>query len=65
MKQSTYPLVDRLLDGKLADTLTGYRTEGLTFDEMVGRFKLDHQLDVSRETCRRWLQQIDASDGAA
>jgi hypothetical protein len=59
MKQSTYPLVDRLLDGKLADTLIRYRDDGLTFDQMVTSLKADHDLDVSRETFRRWLKKID------
>lgn len=57
MNPSRYDLIDRILDGKLAETLAAYRAEGLTLDRTVQALREDHDVDVSRETLRRWLSK--------
>ncbi len=60
MRTSTYPLVDQILGGNLAKTLTDWREEGLTYRQMSDRLKAEHGVDISIETVRRWM-----SEGAA
>jgi hypothetical protein len=34
-RSSTFPLVDRILDGRLGDLLTDWRAEGATFQDIA------------------------------
>lgn len=55
-----FPLVDGMLDGNLAAILRGYRAEGLTPAKVRDRMLLDHRVDVSVDTVRRWLAGVEA-----
>lgn len=61
--KSSYDLIDRLLEGQLAVVLAGYRADGLTFDQMSAAFA-DRGIAVSRETLRRWVNELDGEDAA-
>lgn len=58
-----YDWADRLLDGNLADTLREMRADGLTIDQVVDALR-DKDVEVSRETVRRWLAKIDPERAA-
>lgn len=57
-RQPLLPLVDRLLKGKLAPTLQGWRDEGLSFAAMARRLEDDHDVIVTDETVRRWCDEL-------
>lgn len=61
MATPIWPLVDRILDGHLAEVIQAYRDEGLTFEQMSRRFKDDHGIDVVSETVRKWWLQVSES----
>jgi len=54
-RRSTYDLVNKVLDGRLAFELRRMRGDGLTFDQMAHAFSVKG-VDVSRETLRRWTK---------
>ena len=59
MEGTIYPLLDRLLDGTLADRLTEWRSvQGLSYDGISKRLLVDHDVDVSTDTVRRWLDDL-------
>jgi hypothetical protein len=60
---NTFPLVDRILDGRLTQRLTEWRAEGLSFTAIALRLHDDHGIDVTHETVRRWLKGIEAEVG--
>lgn len=64
---TTFPLVDRLLDGRLAEILTSWRAEGLSYETMARRLEADHDVTVSIATVYRWCDAIadDQPKGAA
>ena len=55
-RTSTFPLVDRLLDGRLSETLDAWRNEGLSYFDMAVRLHDDHSIEVAPETLRRWVR---------
>lgn len=57
-RRSTYELIDRILDGRLAVELRKQRESGATYDEMVVTFGT-RGISVSRETLRRWCKELD------
>lgn len=59
-RSSTFPLVDRILDGQLADLLTTWRGEGATFQDIAYRLRADHDIKVSIATVQRWVEQVEA-----
>lgn len=56
-RTSTYPLVDRLLDGKLAETLTAWNDQGAGVEEITYRLRSEHDVILSTSTVRRWLEK--------
>jgi len=56
----TYTLIDRLLDGQLADKLRAWRNEDPrpSYDQISDRLKAEG-FDVSRETVGRWCRDLD------
>lgn len=65
-RSSTYPLVDRILDGRLADLLTAWRNEGATFQDVAYRLRSEHDIKVSIATVQRWVEMVtESEDGAA
>lgn len=71
MAGSLLPLVDRLVPGGLEKCLVRWSAEGLSTDAMAVRLQVDHGVDVTRETVRRWLHHYGVrtvgmdEDGAA
>lgn len=64
MAADTYPLYDRLLDGKLGDVLLGWRDEGIKNPEIAYRLRSEHEIVVSTETVRRWLHKLEKEAAA-
>ena len=58
-----YPLVDRILDGRLDAILSDWKNAGLSPTEMAFRLRLEHDIKVSPSTVLRWLAESD--QGAA
>lgn len=58
MRTSSFTAWDRALDGKLVDLLSSYRTQGLTYDDIVDRLRDEHDVRVSRSTIGRWLEIV-------
>lgn len=52
-----HELVDQVLDGKLAEILTGLRARDVSYDDMTRHFE-SLGVQVSRETLRRWVKQL-------
>lgn len=63
-RQPLLPLIDRLLDGKLADYLSDRRAEGLSFDAIGRRLANEHDVSVTGETVRRWCVELGIEDAA-
>lgn len=55
---SRRPLVERLVGGDLAGVLQKWRDDELTLDEMAARMGAEHDIEVSRETIRRWCHEL-------
>jgi len=58
--KGTFPLVDRILDGQLAERLTEWRAAGDSYASIVYKLRSEHDVTVSIETVRRWLKALDA-----
>lgn len=52
-----YPLVDRILDGRLDDILRAWAADDLSPTEMAFRLRLEHDIKVSPSTVTRWLAE--------
>lgn len=63
-RTSTYPLVDRLLDGKLAETLIAWDDQGDGVEEITYRLRSEHDVVLSTSTVRRWLDRIKTEAAA-
>lgn len=62
---STFPLYDRLLNGRLAEFLKRWRSEGRSPVEMRDILRDEHQIKVSDATVRRWLRGLEKPNGHA
>lgn len=61
MKPSpNFRMADRLADGKLAEIITTYRLEGLSFDDIARRLFADHGIEVTRQTIANWAEMTQA-----
>lgn len=56
------PLVERILEGQLRETLQEHRTAGLTYEAISRRFLADHDIDVTGETVRNWCNKLEIKD---
>lgn len=54
---SSFELVNRALEGGLADRLRALRADGKSMDQISQTFKADGY-EVSLETVRRWCQRL-------
>ncbi|MHB8490587.1 MAG: hypothetical protein ACYDA6_00010 [Solirubrobacteraceae bacterium] len=61
VRATTFALYDRILDGQLGEVLASLRAEGLTFDQISQRLDAEYEVPVTRETVRRWLQQLNSA----
>lgn len=62
------PLVDRILDGRLAEELRERRRRGDSYQTINRWLYGEHQIEVTTETIRKWcLELVDgpAEDGTA
>ena len=64
MRTGTFPLHNRLLDGKLVKMLADWRAEGLSH-EQIARELHAKGVEVSTETVRRWCHAHLHTDKAA
>lgn len=64
-RSSTYPLVDRILDGRLAEHLTAWKAEGLSLVDITFRLRSDHDIRVSVATVQRWLANLEETEAAS
>lgn len=65
-RTSTYPLVDRLLDGKLGEILLAWEREGDKPESIAYRLRSEHDVVISSSTARRWLDRArDAAEVAS
>lgn len=62
---TTFPLVDRILDGTLAERLEAWRSEGMTFEDIAFQLRSEYDVKVSVATVCRWLAGTPAGPGAA
>lgn len=60
--RSTYPLLDRLLDGHLAERLTERRAAGESFDTIAEALRREHGVSVSGATVRRWIMDLEGTE---
>lgn len=63
-RQPILPLVDRLLDGKLAELLSAMRADDQSYDSIARRLHVDHDIDVTGETVRRWCIDLEVEEVA-
>jgi hypothetical protein len=55
-RPSTFPLVDRILDGRLAEYIATARENGDSFERIARNLHADHGIDVTGETIRKWSE---------
>lgn len=53
-----YRMVDRILGGRLDETLSSYADQGLSPGRMALRLAADHQVEVSGQTVRKWVDAL-------
>lgn len=63
--RSAYHLVDRLLEGKLADFLTDHRRNGESFETIARELDKQFDIGVSSHAVRRWIHQLEATAAAS
>lgn len=61
-RPSTFPLVDRILDGHLEQFLTEHRARGLSYEAIARELYKQFDIDVSAKAVRRWLlREVDGA----
>ena len=63
-RTASYPLIDRLLDGRLEDALRERRTGGQSFADIARWLLTEHQLTLSTDTVRRWCIDLSIEKAA-
>ena len=58
-------MADRMADGRLVAIITDLRSAGLSCERIARRLYAEHGIEVTGQTLRRWLRQIDQADGEA
>lgn len=51
---TTFPLVDRIMEGRLDEQLRQWRSENLSYEQIARRLLTDHEVDINSTTVRRW-----------
>ena len=52
----TSKLVDRIIPGGLSPYLAAARSAGETYATITFRLRIEHDIEVTQETVRRWCQ---------
>lgn len=60
--QSTFPLVDLLFDGHLANRLTDWRAQGLSYEAIADCIREEKGHTISASTVRRWCDELEAPE---
>lgn len=55
-RQTIFPLIDRILDGHLADLLRQWKAEDMTHEQIARKLYIEHGIDVTGETVRKWFR---------
>lgn len=55
---TSYPLVDRILDGKLEALLRDWREAGLSHERIVLKLHTEHDITVTAVMVRRWCNAL-------
>jgi hypothetical protein len=56
-------LIDRIMGGNFEDTLRRWRSEGYSYDLMRAKLYALTQIEISRETLRRWCGELGMPTG--
>lgn len=56
-RRSLYPLVDRLLDGGLAEFIATRRAEGQSFETIARDLQAEHDVVITGQTVSDWYRQ--------
>lgn len=54
MATPIFPLVDRILKGRLLEFLRAQRQAGLSYQQIATLLHVDHDVSVTTETVRKW-----------
>lgn len=65
MRQSTFPLADKALNGNLEAILRDLRSQGLSLEQTAFRLQSDHDLTVSTATVHRWCATLGIEKATA
>ncbi len=57
----TFPLVDRLVPGGLAEWLAQARRSGGSFETIAFQLRSEHDISVSSDTIRSWVARTSGS----
>lgn len=57
-RPSTLPLVDRILNGGLADFIGTARNAGHSYERIAKMLYEEHAIDVTGETVRKWHAEL-------
>lgn len=64
MVTTAYAWADRLLEGTLDERLRQYRAEGMSAERIAFELRAQ-QVEVSRETVRRWINEMPLHEAAS
>lgn len=59
MSTPIFPHIDRALGGRLVAILRRYRGDGLTYQQIALQLHIDHDVNVTAETVRKWCREND------
>lgn len=54
-----FELLDRLLEGRLADELLGQRAQGASYEDIARSLEAVHGVKVTATTVWRWVRDIE------
>ena len=55
---STFHLYDRIVGGDLTERLAAWRSEGISYAEIVHQLRTEHDVKVSAATIHRWCRDL-------
>lgn len=60
-----YDLLDRLMEGQLADELRRLRAEGESYERIARWLSTQHDVELTAEAVRQWVLALDDEPEAA
>lgn len=64
-RTGTFPVYDRMHEGRLGSTLLAWKAEGIPVEEMTFRLRTEFDITVSVSTVHRWLAHLAPAEEAA